>query len=251
MIVLVTLVAHRQHDEFRRADDLVQRDLPSGAERNDSFALSWLVPGRFVKVEGRDRQPEPHHHPDSADRSLGAFKVFGCFGVIEQEVKEAFQVSSGCNRQLDDKINRPSFSRLAASLDRSFYKTTSTSTKTLVWCYFSDVASARALKEVWTRRKNDCALHSCLDEVGQVFALSEYEGKLSAQHAQHAHKADLGYPGGCHRESSLRLGCARKIDCSLSDRRWYESILMCILRRLNSRLWFSSSYRVPGRTVGS
>ena len=153
MIVLVTLVAHRQHDEFRRADDLVQRDLPSGAERNDSFALTWVVPGRFVKVEGRDRQPEPHHHPDSADRSLGAFKVFGCFGVIEQEVKEAFQVSSGCNRQLNDKINRPSFSRQAASLDRSFYKTTSTSTKTLVWCYFSDVASARALKEVWTRRK--------------------------------------------------------------------------------------------------
>ena len=91
--------------------------------------------------------------PDGVDRSLGAIKVFGCVGLVEQEVKEASQVNFGRRRQLNDKAHRPSFLRLASSLDWSFFRTVSTGTETPVRWYSSDAACARAWNAVWTRRK--------------------------------------------------------------------------------------------------
>jgi hypothetical protein len=45
VIVLFTLVAHRQHDHLRRTDDLVQRDISRVSERDDQFALRRVLGG--------------------------------------------------------------------------------------------------------------------------------------------------------------------------------------------------------------
>jgi hypothetical protein len=99
-MVLFTLVAHRQHDDFRHADDFMQRDIPGGSERDDQFALGWVL-GRFAEAEGRDRQPVQRGRPDGVDCSPGAIEVFGCVGLVEQEVEAAFQVSSSRRRYLN------------------------------------------------------------------------------------------------------------------------------------------------------
>jgi hypothetical protein len=49
-------VAHRQHDNFGCADDLVQRHIPGASERDDQFPLGWVL-ARLAGAEGRDRQP--------------------------------------------------------------------------------------------------------------------------------------------------------------------------------------------------
>jgi len=152
VIVLFTLVAHRQHDNFRRADDLIQRHISGAPERDDQFPLGRVL-GRFAEAEGRDRQPVLRCRPDRVDRGLGAIEVLGCLGSIKQELEEALQVSFGCRRELNDKAHRLSRLRLASSLDCSLFRTVSTGTETPVRWYSSDAAWARAWNAVWTRRK--------------------------------------------------------------------------------------------------
>ena len=139
VIVLFTLVAHRQHDNFRRADDLIQRHISGASERDDQFPLGRVL-GRFAEAEGRDRQSVPRCRPDRVDRGLGAIEVLGCLGSIEQELEEALQVSFGCRRELNDKGHRPSRLRLASSLDCSLFRTVSTGTEAPVRWYSSDAA---------------------------------------------------------------------------------------------------------------
>ncbi len=151
VIVLFTLVAHCKHDNFRRADDLIQRHIPGASERDDQFPLGYVL-GRFAKAEGRDSQPVLRRRLDGVDRGLGAIEVFGCLGSIKQEFKEALQVSFCCRGEPNDKAHRPSRLRLASSLDCSLFRTVSTGTETPVRWYSSDAACARAWNEVWTRR---------------------------------------------------------------------------------------------------
>lgn len=100
MIVLFAPVTHCQHHDFRRTDDLVQRDIPGPSERNDQFPLSWVA-GRFAEAEGRDRQPVLRRRSYRVDRSLGAIKVLGRLGAVDQELEVALQVSLGRRRQFD------------------------------------------------------------------------------------------------------------------------------------------------------
>jgi hypothetical protein len=81
VIVLFTLVAYRQHDDFRRTDDLIQRDISGASERNDQFPLSG-VPGRFAEAEGRDGKPVLRRRSCRIDRGLCAIKVFGRLGPL-------------------------------------------------------------------------------------------------------------------------------------------------------------------------
>ncbi len=101
-------------------------------ERDDQFPLGWVL-GRFAEAEGRDRQPVLNRRPDGIDRSLSAIEVFAGIGSVEQEVKEALQVNFSRRSQLHDKNHRPSFLRLASSLDWSFFRTVSTGTEMPVW----------------------------------------------------------------------------------------------------------------------
>src|SRR3954451_7786786 len=43
VIVLFSLVANRQHDNFRRAGDLIQRHIPGSSERDDQFPLGRVL----------------------------------------------------------------------------------------------------------------------------------------------------------------------------------------------------------------
>ena len=56
-----------------------------------------------------------------------------------------------CRRPLNDKAHRPSFLRLASSLDCHRCRTVSTGTETPVRWYSSDAACARAWNVDWTR----------------------------------------------------------------------------------------------------
>jgi hypothetical protein len=79
--------------------------------------------GRFAEAEGRDGRAVLRRRPDGLDRCLGAIEVFGGVDWVEQEVKEVFKVSFGRRRRLNDKTHRPSFLRLASSLDWSPFNT--------------------------------------------------------------------------------------------------------------------------------
>lgn len=74
-------------------------------------------------------------------------------GQIEQRTEEAFEVSFGRRRQLNDEKHRPSFFRFASCLDCSLSSTVSTGTDMPDWRQASDAAFARASRAVWTRRK--------------------------------------------------------------------------------------------------
>ena len=108
-------MAHRQHDDFRRTDDLIQRDIPGASERDDQFPLSWAL-GRFAEAEGRDRQPMlrrrpdlPRHMPGGIDNPLGAramylgSTLYRIHGSNEPEtIGQA--VSSGCFRMTNEDV---------------------------------------------------------------------------------------------------------------------------------------------------
>jgi hypothetical protein len=89
--------------------------------------------GGFAEAERGDREPVLHRSPDGVDRGLGVIKVFGRVCLVQQVVEETFQVGFGHRRQLDDETHRPSFLRLASSLDWSRSSTGSTGTDTPVW----------------------------------------------------------------------------------------------------------------------
>ncbi len=128
MIVLFPLLAYREHHDFRPTDDLMQRDIPTACERNDQFPLGWVL-CRFAEAEGRDRQAMLRRRFYLVDRCLGTINVLGRLGTVDQEVKESLQVVLGRSRQLDGKTHRPSFLRLASSLDCSHSRTASTETE--------------------------------------------------------------------------------------------------------------------------
>ena len=88
---------------------------------------------------------------DRVCRSLGAVQAFGRLGPVEPEVKEKLQVILGRRRRRNDKAHRPSFGRLASSLDCSRCRTVSTGTETPVRWHAPDAACARAWNETWTR----------------------------------------------------------------------------------------------------
>ena len=81
--------------------DEIGAPVPGVSERDDQFPLRRVLRCRSDRVT----------------RGLSAGKIFACLATLEQEVKQAFEISFSRRRQLGDKAYRPSFLRLASSLN--------------------------------------------------------------------------------------------------------------------------------------
>lgn len=84
----------------------MQRDVPGASERNDQLALHWAV-RRFAKAKRRDRELLSHHRPDRINRRLGAIKILGGLGVIEQEIEQSLQVRVGRRSCVANALSSP------------------------------------------------------------------------------------------------------------------------------------------------
>ena len=77
--------------------DEIGAPVPGVSERDDQFPLRRVLRCRSDRVT----------------RGLSAGKIFACLATLEQEVKQAFEISFSRRRQLGDKAYRPSFLRVS------------------------------------------------------------------------------------------------------------------------------------------